>query len=149
MTGNKYSAVRWSLAKLFASQDGRDALALNNYKSGTPIVPALEDESLGHFYERVDEATGPGQTAVAAVLIDGRLRMASVTPTEGRIDGTTSELARGVIPTDPQTTVGMLFTMLANYSQIAVKTQAFEYDRDTKIAIPFEIPYQGGSLQPL
>lgn len=147
MTGNNYSEVRRSIAKLFASQDGRDALAFNDYKSGTPIVPALEDESLGDFYKRVDEAAGPERLAIAAVLINGQLRMAGVTPAEGRKDLTTSEDAREVIPTNPQTTVGMLFTMLASRKQIVVKTQSFEYDKYTKVATPFEMPHQDGSLQ--
>lgn len=143
MTGNKYSAVRRSIAKLLASKNGRAALIHNDYESGTPIVPALEDEPLGQFYRRVDQVAGSTRSAVAAVIIDGRLQMASVTPTEVSKMGPTRES----ITTDPKTTVGMLFTLLARRKQLGIVTQSFDYGKFPKVAVPFEMPERGDSLQ--
>src|SRR5699024_10936354 len=88
MTGSKYSPVRRCIAKLLASNDGRAALALNSYKSRTPIVPALEGEPLGDFYKRIDQSAGSGRTVVAAVVMNGELQMAHVIPNNGSADDT-------------------------------------------------------------
>lgn len=95
--------------KLLASKSGRAALARNNYKSGTLIAPVEEDESLGHFYTGVDQAAGPKQSAVAAVLVDGQLHMASVTPIEVSKTGPRAEPTRESVTADPKATVGMFF----------------------------------------
>lgn len=147
MTGSKYSAVRRSIARLLASQNGRAALARNNYESGTPVVPAIEDEPLNHFYQRIDQATGSRQSAVAAVLIDSQLHMARVTPTESNEVDTLTGSTRESVTVDPKTTVGMLFTMLTRHKQLGVVTQPFDYGKDPKIAVPFEMPERGDSLQ--
>lgn len=147
MTGSKYSAVRRSIARLLASENGRAALARNNYESGTPILPALEDEPLEHFYKRVDQATGLRQSAVAAVLIEGQLHMARVAPTQSSEAETSTEPARESVTADPKTTVGMLFTMLGRHKQLGVVTQSLDYGKDPKVAVPFEMPGRGDSLQ--
>lgn len=148
MTGSKYSAVRRCIAKLLASNDGRAALALNSYKSGTPIVPALEGESLGDFSKRIDQSAGSGRTVVAAVVMNGELQMAHVIPNNGSADDTLEAQMSGSVIAHPQTTVGMLFTMLSNHKQLTVKTEPFDYAEATKVAVPFEMPDRGGSLQP-
>ena len=146
MTGNKYSAVRRSIAKLLASKEGRAALDLNDYTSGTPIVPSLEDEPLGDLYKRVDEAAVTGQPAIAAVLIDGQLQMASVTSANAIEDDTRAESTSESVTADPQTTVGTLFTMLASHKHLGVTNRAFDYGKNSKMAVSFEMPGRGYSL---
>lgn len=147
MTGNKYSAVRRSIAKLLASKDGRAALDLNNYESGTPIVTALEDEPLGDFYKRVDDAAVTGQPAIAAVLIDGELQMARVTSANAIQDDTRAESTSESVTADPQTTVGMLFTMLSSHKHLGLITRPFDDGKNSKMAVSFEMPGRGDSLQ--
>lgn len=147
MTGNKYSAVRRSIAKLLASKEGRDTLAHNHYKSGTPIIPALADEPLGEFYKKVDQVAEPGQVVVAAVLIRGNLHMARVTPTRNNTETISPEQHIETIPADPKATVGMLFDILINQKQLAVRTQPFDYQKYGKVAVSFEMPERGDSLQ--
>lgn len=106
MTGisvERKNAAR-ALARFVASEVGRETMRLNNYVSGTPILPAHESDTVVAVMARVRQAGG--SEALVAVHFPEResdiefMHLAAGEPVEDRL------------PTGGESTIGMVIDVL-------------------------------------